>query len=117
MGVAGRDIQYGYGLVNAKRAVDLATAYATNRIPQTVNREPYATEGRTIIVRTGAGLPTWLDNADVFDGSGRRVLVRGRTAERLELAPGTYFARLAGRTKDKGPGTRSETTCRLLVLD
>jgi hypothetical protein len=117
MGVAGRDIQYGYGLVNAKRAVDLATAYAANRIPQTANREPYTAEGRTIIVRTGAGLPTWLDNADVFDGSGRRVLARGRGPIRLQLAPGTYFARVAVGTKDEGPGTRSKTTCRLLVLD
>lgn len=117
MGVAGRDIQYGYGLVNAKRAVDLAAAYVANRVPQTEDRGPYTAVGRTVIVRPGTGLPSWIGQADIFDGSGRRVLVRGRAAGRLDLTPGTYFARLAVATKDEGRGTSSETTCRLLVLD
>ena len=117
MGLPGRDMQYGYGLINARRAVDLAAAYAANRAPQTVNREPYAKEDRTIILRRGVGLPSWIEQASVFDGSGRRVLARGRAAERLDLTPGTYFVRLAGRTKDDGLGTDSGTVRRLLVLD
>ncbi len=125
MGVAGRDIQYGHGLVNAKRAVDLAAAYAANRTPYTVNRElrELSPNGDcpqvfgAMIVRAGAGLPSWIEQADVFDGSGRRVQLSGSN-----LGPGTYFVRASTkdegqRTKDEGPGTRSETTCRLLVLD
>ena len=117
MGVAGRDIQYGYGLVNAKRAVDLAAAYAANRAPYTVNRGTSAADSRTVIVRSGTGLPSWMEQADVFDGSGRLVLSRERGPVRLQLAPGTYFVRVAGSIKDKGLRTKSEATYRLLVLD
>jgi subtilisin family serine protease len=110
MGLVGRDIQYGYGLVNAKRAVDLAAAVSASRIPYTVNRTPCTADGRTIIVRGGAELPSWIVQADVFDGSGRLV----QTGE-SDLKPGTYFVR-----SDPKFGVRRSTfdvTCRLLVLD
>jgi len=110
MGVAGRDIQYGYGLVNAKRAVDLATAYAASRTPCIVNREPSAAEGRTVLVRAGAGVPSWVEQADVFDGSGRQVQVGG-----LHLRPGTYFVRVGPKFSVQRP--TSGVTRRLLVLD
>ncbi len=110
MGVAGRDIQYGYGLVNAKRAVDLAGAYAAGRTPQTVNREPYATDGRTVIVRGGAGLPSWIEQALVFDGSGRLVQT-GRSG----LRPGMYFVRESPKSKAQSP--ESGPARRLFVLD
>jgi subtilisin family serine protease len=119
MGVGGRDMQYGYGLVNAKRAVDLAAAYAAGRAPYTVNREPYTPEGRTAIVRSGAVLPSWIQQADVFDGSGRRV-----QSGRSNLVPGTYFVRLSGspnaerRTSNFGVRTSAlDVVYRLLVLD
>jgi subtilisin family serine protease len=110
MGVAGRDIHYGYGLVNAKRAVDLAAAVSANRIPYTVNRTPCTADGRTIIVRGGAELPSWIAQADVFDGSGRQV-----QAGKSNLGPGTYFVKSAPKF-----GLRRSAfgvTCRLLVLD
>ena len=88
MGVAGRDIQYGYGLVNAKRAVDLAATYAASRAPLIANIESHTAEARTVIVRSGAELPSWIGQADVFDGSGRRV-----QTGRSNLGPGTYFVR------------------------
>jgi subtilisin family serine protease len=117
MGLAGRDIQYGYGLVNAKRAVDLAAAVSASRAPMTANTESHAAEGRTVIVRGGAELPSWIEQADVFDGSGRRVQI-GES----DLKPGTYFVRgstkdKGQRTKDQGPRTKSCVTRRLLVLD
>jgi serine protease len=117
MGVAGRDIQYGHGLVNARRAVDLAATYAADRTPQIVGRKPCAAEGRTIIVRSGAGLPSWIGQADVFDGSGRRAQF-GMS----NLGPGTYFVRAGAddrgqRTRDQGARTGLEVTYRLLVLD
>ena len=117
MGVAGRDIQYGYGLVNAKRALDLAAAYAADRAPQTESPELCAAEGRTVIVRHGASLPSWIEKADVFDGSGRLVQT-GRSG----LRPGMYFVRASTkdegqRTKDEGQGTKSSVVRRLLVLD
>ena len=110
MGVAGRDIQYGYGLVNAKRAVDLAGAYAANRIPYTVNRIPCTADGRTIIARGGASLPAWAERAQVYDGSGRRV-----QAGRLGLRPGMYFVRTSSESNVQSP--QSTAVRRLLVLD
>jgi len=113
MGVAGRDIQYGYGLVNAKRAVDLAAAHAANRAQLTANTESHTAEARTIIVRGEAELPSWIEQADVFDGSGRRV-----QTGRSNLVPGTYFVRPVGqRTRDEGLWPRSGVVRRLLVLD
>jgi serine protease len=118
MGVAGRDIQYGYGLVNAKRAVDLAVAYAASKgivrdpvqSPESRIRNP---ESLTTIVRVGATLPIWVEQADVFDGSGRRVQI-----DESDIKPGTYFVRSEGRrTKDQGLGTKSDVVRRLLVLD
>jgi len=118
MGVAGRDVQYGYGLVNAKRAVDLAGAYGDCPRTGTVPEAP----GRVMIVRGGAGLPSWVEQASVYDGSGRLVQTQNAGAVRFSLAPGTYFVRT--RTKDQGPGARdqgprskSDATCKLLVLD
>jgi subtilisin family serine protease len=107
MGVAGRDIQYGYGLVNAKRAVDLAAALLA---PQTVNTEPSTAEGRTVIVRGGAGLPSWIEQAAVFDGSGRLVQFG-----RLGLRPGMYFVRTSPKSAVQSP--QSTVVRRLLVLD
>jgi thermitase len=110
MGAAGRDIQYGYGFVNAKRAVDLAAVYATNREPLLAGGETDTGGVRTVIVRGGAGLPSWLATTDVFDGSGR--LVRTGTSG---LRLGTYFARVSPK-----PGVRSPSSgvvYRLLVLD
>ena len=117
MGVAGRDIQYGYGLVNAKRAVDLAAVHAASRAPYTVIRGTYNADSRTVIVRSGADLPSWMEQADIFDGSGRRV----QTC-RLDLEPGTYFIRAGTNDHGQGPafGVRRSAfgvNCKLLVLD
>jgi len=123
MGVAGRDIQYGYGLVNAKRAVDLAAAY---RAPLAANRETNSTGGRTIVARSGGGLPAWIQGADVFDGSGRLVQTGGS-----DLGSGMYFIRAGTKVKGQGPafGVRRwpqgplsdsaafDVTYKLLVLD
>jgi subtilisin family serine protease len=117
MGVAGRDIQYGYGLVNAKRAVDLAAAYGASRTPCTVNRETDGDGGKTVLVRRGAGVPSWIEQADVFDGSGRLV-----QPSELDMKPGTYFIRAGTIDHGQSPafGVRRSAfgvTYKLLVLD
>jgi len=119
MGVGGRDVKYGYGLVNAKRAVELAAAYAADRSPYTVHRMPCTADGRTIIARGGASLPAWVERAQVYDGSGRLVQTGG-----TGLGPGTYFVRVSGspnaerRTPNFGARTSSfDVVYRLLVLD
>jgi subtilisin family serine protease len=114
MGVAGRDVQYGYGLVNAKRAVDLAAVYAASRTPYTVrglspNGDCPQVSG-ALIVHGGAGLPSWVQQADVFDGSGRLV-----QTSRLDLRPGTYFVMESPTSRVQSP--RSGPARRLLVLD
>ena len=74
-------------------------------------------DGRTVIVRGGAELPSWIEQADVFDGSGRLV-----QTGRSNLGPGTYFVRASTkdegqRTKDEVQRTKSSVTYRLLVLN
>ena len=108
MGLPGRDMQYGYGLINAKRAVDLAGMYAVNRAPSPVG-------GRTIIARGGVRLPAGAEQASVYDGSGRLVHARNAGAGRLSLAPGTYFVRTS--TMHEAQGARSDVTYKVLVLD
>jgi hypothetical protein len=112
MGIAGRDIQYGYGLVNAKRAVDLAATYAASRAPQIARglSPDWDCTRVPMIVRKGAGLPLWVAQADVFDGSGRRVQVGRRS-----LRAGTYFMMASPKSKVKSP--KSGMVRRLLVLD
>jgi subtilisin family serine protease len=106
MGVAGRDVQYGYGLVNAKRAVDLAGAYGDCPRTGTVPEAP----GRTTIVRGGMRLPSWVEQAQVFDGSGRLV-----QAGRSGLRPGMYFVRESPKSGVQSP--KSSPARRFLVLD
>jgi subtilisin family serine protease len=110
MGVAGRDIQYGYGFVNAKRAVDLAAAYAESRVRQAVSTTSFAADGRTVIVRAGSRPPSWIEQADVYDGSGRLVC-GGRSG----LRPGTYFVRTSPKSIVQSP--ESAVVRRLLVFD
>jgi subtilisin family serine protease len=120
MGVGGRDVKYGYGLVNAKRAVDLAAAYAADR--DLGGLSPHCPTGAVeangdrpqvsgaVIVRAGVGLPSWIRQADIFDGSGRLV-----QTGRLGLRPGTYFVMASPGSKVRSP--RSGPVLRLLVLD
>jgi subtilisin family serine protease len=109
MGVAGRDIRYGYGFVNARRAVDLAAALSAGRAPQVAGAASTTADGRTVVVRVGSRLPSWAEQADVYDGSGRRVQVSGSA-----LRPGTYFLRTLPGSVVKGP---KSAVSRLLVLD
>jgi subtilisin family serine protease len=128
MGLPGRDMQYGYGLVNAKRAVDLAMLLVSQH---TVYRIPYADAGRTTIVRGGLRLPAWVEQASVYDGSGRLIQTGATKSGKLDLRPGTYFVRASPerglsphgdcpqgpRTKDEGQRTKPSVTYKLLVLD
>jgi subtilisin family serine protease len=99
MGSPGQDTKYGYGLVNAKRAVDLAAIYGS-RMAQMASTASAGTHERTVIMRAGSDLPAWLIPASVYDRSGRLVRSGGTTR------PGTYFVRRPGAE-----------VCRLLVLD
>ena len=110
MGNAGRDKKYGYGLVNARRAVDLATAF---HAPLTVNREAGTDGTRTVIARRGLTLPSWIGQAAVFDCSGRLVLTKNTGTGGLSLEPGTYFVKTHPESSVQGPGSG----VRLLVLD
>ncbi len=111
MGLAGRDIQYGYGFVNARRAVDLAAAYAAGRSPSVaIGTGSPGADAHTVFVRAGSSLPSWVAQADVYDGSGRLIQVRG-----TDLRPGTYFARPGSNSEVRTP--KSGPIRRLLVLD
>jgi subtilisin family serine protease len=109
LGDAGRDDKYGYGQVNAKRAVDLAVMHRPGRAPSAGVRQQHTT-GPTFVLRSGSGLPSWLRQADVFDRTGRHVQT-GKSG----LRPGTYFVLASPKSKIQGP--KSGPVRRLLVLD
>jgi len=112
MGAVGRDIQYGYGLVNAKRAVDLAAVYVARRASGGLSPNgdcPHV--AGTVIVRARTGLPVWVKRARIYDGSGRLVQVTGSG-----LSPGTYF--VPAHSSVLHPHSSSyPSPLRLLVLD
>jgi len=109
LGDPGRDQEYGYGQVNAKRAVDLATMYSAGRARGAVAREEHP-NGFALVLRSGKAQPPWLRRADVFDRSGRFV----RTAK-TDLVPGTYFVRTGSESGAESPGAC--VVRRLVVLD
>jgi subtilisin family serine protease len=93
MGAEGRDSYYGYGLVNARRALDLAAASRQDGLPVS----PGWPSG-SLVVRGECRLPA-AATATVYDACGRTVATA--TGQRsIALEPGTYFLRLAqgGRT-------------------
>jgi serine protease len=93
----GRDQTYGYGLLNARRAMDLAGL--TRRVGCS-SAQP--SDVRASIVRGEVVLPGWVEKATVFDATGRMVFSGApRTGRKLNLGPGAYFARLeaAGRAQ------------------
>jgi subtilisin family serine protease len=109
LGDPDRDYKYGYGQVNARRAVDLATMYDAGRVCGAVTRDARPA-GFTLVLRSGNALPSWLRQADVFEASGRFV-----RADKSDLAPGTYFVRTCSESGGESPA--SYVVRRLVVLD
>jgi subtilisin family serine protease len=101
MGPAGRDQNYGYGLVNAKRALDLAAALGRKSLGAPGQRPRAVTLTRGDLV-----LPGWVESAEVFDGAGR--LARA-TAGSVRLSRGAWFVRLEGAGR--------QDNLKVLVLD
>ncbi|MEO0077857.1 MAG: S8 family serine peptidase, partial [candidate division WOR-3 bacterium] len=82
MGSSGRDATYGYGLANARRALELAQAAADGSMPACPTR----------IVRKSIQLPTDTPRAVVCDAAGRKLAELRRGASReLRARPGAYF--------------------------
>jgi len=84
-GASGRDNIYGYGMVNAYRAVQLAAllGHKAEGIPP----EPH----RTVIERAGVTNRTGHGPACVYDAQGRLV-ARLAPGGRIELPAGTFFS-------------------------
>ena len=94
MGSVGRDQTYGFGLLNSRRAVDLALVLRQTACLAAASL-PVA---RSTIVRGALSVPAWASHLAVHDASGRLVVsVRNAGDRRLALAPGAYFVRLEGR--------------------
>lgn len=96
LGTAGRDVTYGYGLVNARRALDLAAAVRA----QTV-RAPDGPVRRARALGT-VKVPAWAASAAVIDCSGRAV-ARGGAGKELGagLPAGVYAVRFAAAGKSE----------------
>jgi subtilisin family serine protease len=105
MGPQGRDIDYGYGLLNAKRALDLAATMQVNAAAG----DSRTRSGAVVLRKGGFVVPEWAGRAAVYDCTGRQAMVQSGRGCGVELGAGTWFVRL------DGPG-RSETR-KLLVLD
>ncbi|MEO0080396.1 MAG: S8 family peptidase [candidate division WOR-3 bacterium] len=99
MGSSGRDEIFGFGLVNARRALDLVTELG--------HLGPVGTKTKTVIRRRELSLPNWAQQVTIWDGVGRRI--RTGDGRMVALRPGTYFVNL------KGEG-RSELV-KVVVLD
>lgn len=104
MGVTGRDPRYGYGLANARRALDLTQLLRRTGIPAATR----AAENQ-IAVRSGINLPEWVSRVTISDASGRMVLSGSVAGRSLSLRPGVWFCRMNGR--------ESARTLRVLVAD
>jgi subtilisin family serine protease len=94
-GAAGRDDSFGYGLVNAQRALELAQLLARDG---GVPGPDHSVHAGTVSAGT-LELPAWCQRVDVVDASGRtRKTVSGRE---LELVPGTWFLLMQGRGRSE----------------
>jgi len=92
-GKPGRDDQYGYGFVNARRALDLAVL---------ITPGPGPDQKRTEICRGNIMLPDWAERLVVYDCQGRLVsILDGATNRSVRLLPGTYFAVFSNRKRIK----------------
>jgi hypothetical protein len=100
MSTSGRDRLYGFGLVSAKRALDLAAFYASRSAAGEM-----ACSEQVVLGREGLRLPTWVDRVELYDGAGRSV----ESPHGRQLESGAYFVRLVGRNRLK--------TVKVLVLD
>ena len=89
-GALGRDSYYGYGLVNAARAVQLA-GLAAPRVS-----ERGGSRGWLTCAGGSHRPPGWVEAAVVYDGLGRRVSAWAAGQADIVLAPGTYFVRATG---------------------
>ncbi len=88
MGAPGRDQLYGYGIVNAVRALELARLVAGD------GPDRAAVAAAATITRGALQMPDWAERAEVYDGLGRLVSVLGPESGRtVQLLPGTYFVR------------------------
>jgi len=103
MGSSGRDDWFGFGLVNARRALDLAAQL--ERLGQL--RRGGGSGAGTVVCPRELVLPNWANLVTIWDGSGRRVGVG--QSRRVALRPGAYFVSF------EGPG-RSERM-KVVVLD
>jgi subtilisin family serine protease len=96
LGTPGRDYSYGFGLVNARRALDLAAAVRGVRV---------ASVSAVERVGTGFGvlaMPGWAKTAEVLDCSGRLAARSGPAAAvGTGLPTGVYAVRFTG------PGRRA----------
>jgi hypothetical protein len=100
MGQTGWDSRFGFGLVNAGRALDMV------RLLERRGSAPMWTRSGPGTLRGRAGaLPEWGEQVMAFDGLGRRVAV-GDAVE--ELGSGAWFVRFEA-------GSRVEVV-RLLVV-
>ncbi len=90
MGAPGRDWDYGFGLVNARRALDLAVEVRLSALLRTERRSGPGLFG-------AMKLPKWTETVEVLDCAGRVVERRGPgEAVGAGLPPGVYLVRLLG---------------------
>ncbi len=96
LGSAGRDESYGYGLVNARRALDLAAAVRSQVVR--VHEGP----ARPVRSLGTVTVPGWAASAEVIDCSGRTV-ARGGVGQTVGagLPAGVYAVRFAASSRSE----------------
>lgn len=89
MGQPNKDDYFGYGLVNAARALEMGQIL----YPAGTNAEsPVARKNKTIITTADLNLPAGTTTVTVFDATGRLILKLNQPGRKIHLpAPGSYF--------------------------
>lgn len=91
LGTLGRDYSYGFGLVNARRTLDLAMAVRGVKVASGVTLERVGTGFEVL------AMPVWADAAEVVDCTGRLVARSGpEVAVGSGLPAGVYAVRFTG---------------------
>ncbi len=92
MGANGRDAYFGYGLVNAYRAVQLAQSLLTGSTTKSIANLPTLP---TIINHRTLSLPLNEGIISIYNSTGRRIFKSSSPDNKINLTePGTYFLRI-----------------------
>ncbi len=108
MGAPGKDNRFGYGMVNAARALQLTQLYTGSKpINPALTDFQYrdvqdSISGKTIFTRSELTLPEEVQSFELFDPCGRRVCRINQVQSKITLSlPGIYYLTLYPENRNR----------------